>query len=81
MEPTIKSGVQYTIADDKQITFSGPEFSALFGFFEGLVNNSQWQDSVFKVRDTINVINLRGLMTAKLQEAVQSGDAVEQVVK
>lgn len=77
MEPTIKAGVQYQIAEDKQIALSGPEFSALFTFFEGLVNNPEWQNSVFKVRDTINVITLRALLTTKLQEAIASGAAVE----
>jgi len=79
MEPIIKPGTNYTIADDKIIGLSGQEFSTLFSFFEGLVNNPQWQESVFKVKDTINIVTLYQLLVTKLQGAITSGIAVEQV--
>lgn len=79
MEPTIKPGVQYTIAEDKRIELSGLEFSALFTLFEGLVNNPEWQNSAFKVKDTMNILNIRQLLTGKLREAITSGVAIEQV--
>lgn len=81
MEPTVKPGTQYTIAEDKHIELSGAEFSALFSFFEGLVNNPEWQDSAFKVKDTINILNIRQLLTDKLQNAIVTGVAVEKVSK